>query len=86
MIYYEKIAGYSKSELLKECKKNMEILDKMKISYKSGETLTRLKERLNVDKINFKDLSHLNGDQLYFLNIQFDLLIDKSKKEKEIEK
>lgn len=76
--YYKSIATYSKKELLKEARKNMEKLDKMKVSYKRGENHQRLKEKLNIKNLNIEEM---DGDTLYLFCVQLDVLISKNRKE-----
>lgn len=69
MAYFESISTFGKKELIKEAKKNMKELDRMKIDYKTGANFEHIKERLHVDSL---DLDKMDGDTLYLLNVQLD--------------
>ena len=72
MSYYERIASFTKKELLKEAKRNMEKLDSLKVSYKRGENYQQLKKNAHIKNLNIEDM---NGDQLYLLCVQLDSFI-----------
>lgn len=72
MIYYKKISSFTKKELLKEAKRNMEKLDSLKVSYKRGENYQQLKKNAHIKNLDIEDM---NGDQLYLLCVQLDTLI-----------
>ncbi|MFR1686072.1 MAG: hypothetical protein ACLSVX_02790 [Massilimicrobiota timonensis] len=72
--YYETIASASKKELIKEAKRLMKELDKQKISYKRGDNYNHIKEKLGISNYNLEDM---NGDTLYLLCIQFDILLNR---------
>lgn len=74
MAYYETIASASKNELIKEAKRLMKELDKQKISYKRGDNYNHIKEKLGISNYN---LEEMNGDTLYLLCIQFDILLNR---------
>lgn len=48
MSYYERIASFTKKELLKEVKRNMEKLDSLKVSYKRGKNYQQLKKNAHI--------------------------------------
>ena len=75
MEYYQRIATYTKKELLKEAEKNMKHLDELKVSYKRGKNYQFLKEKLNKDPLKIKELS---GDELYLLNVNLNIIINKN--------
>jgi len=72
MSYYKKISSFTKKELLKEAKRNMEKLDSLKVSYKRGENYQQLKKNGHIKNLDIEDM---NGDQLYLLCVQLDTLI-----------
>ncbi|MFR3516963.1 MAG: hypothetical protein ACLTT4_00840 [Coprobacillus cateniformis] len=72
MSYYERIASFTKKELLKEVKRNMEKLDSLKVSYKRGKNYQQLKKNAHIKNLNIEDM---NGDQLYLLCVQLDSFI-----------
>lgn len=74
MSYYETIAYASKHELIKEAKRLMIEMDKQKISYKRGDNCNHIKEKLGISNYN---LEEMNGDTLYLLCIQFDILLNR---------
>ena len=77
MEYYTKIASWGKSELIKEAHKNMKKLDKLGIQYKKGQIFDELKKKLHIQSLKLEDM---NGDTLYLLNIQLDILITKAER------
>lgn len=75
MNYYEKIASLTKKDLIKDAQKNMKILDELKIEYKKGNNFKTIQERLHIHSL---DLDKMNRDTLYLLNVQLDILINKT--------
>mgnify|MGYP001030475285 FL=1 len=51
MSYYKKISSFTKKELLKEAKRNMEKLDSLKVSYKRGENYQQLKKNAHINAL-----------------------------------
>ena len=72
MSYYKKISSFTKKELLKEAKRNMEKLDSLKVSYKRCENYQQLKKNAHIKNLDIEDM---NGDQLYLLCVHLDMLI-----------
>ena len=74
--YFKRISQFTVDELLKEAKKNLKLMDKHNIHYRDGANLYTIKNRLKQEEIDFDNLSGLDGDLLYLLNVQLNEFLE----------